>query len=55
MNLFTSQKQCFRCEKLSWLPGEKGGIIWGIEIHIYTLVYIKQITNKNILYSTGNY
>ena len=27
---------------------------WEIEIDIYTLLYIKQITNKNLLYSTGN-
>ena len=25
-----------------------------IEINIYTLPYIKQITNKDLLYSTGN-
>ena len=24
------------------------------EIEIYTLLYIKQITNKDLLYSTGN-
>ena len=24
-------------------------------INIYTLLYIKQITNKDLLYSTGNY
>ena len=54
MNLLTTHKQSFKCEKLSWLPGEKGGIIWGTEINIYTLLYIKQITHKNLLYSTGN-
>ena len=39
-----------------WLPGDRGG--WGINreigIDIYTLQYIKYITNKNLLYSTGN-
>ena len=35
--------------------GEKGrGINWEIGIDIYTLLYIKQITNKDLLYSTGN-
>ena len=31
-----------------------GGINWEIGIDIYALLYIKQITNKNLLYSTGN-
>ena len=39
-----------------WLPGVKGrrGINWETGSDIYTLLYIKQITNKNLLYSTGN-
>ena len=39
-----------------WLPGDKrkGGINWEIGTDICTLLYIKQITNKNLLYSTGN-
>ena len=38
------------------LPGEKWGgeINWEIGIDIYTVLYIKQITNKDLLYSTGN-
>ena len=31
-----------------------GEINWEIGIDIYTLLYIKQLTNKDILYSTGN-
>ena len=31
-----------------------GGINCEIGIDIYILLYIKQITNKNLLYSTGN-
>ena len=31
-----------------------GGINWEIETDIYTLLYIKQITTKDLLYSTGN-
>ena len=27
---------------------------WEIGIDIYTLLYIKQMTNENLLYSTGN-
>ena len=39
-----------------WLPGDKGGggINWEIGIDVYTLLHIKQITNKDLLYSTGN-
>ena len=38
-----------------WLPGDKGeGINWEIGIDIYTLLFIKQITNKDLLYSAGN-
>ena len=32
-----------------------GGINWEIGIDIHTLLYIKQITNKDLLYSIGNY
>ena len=35
--------------------GEKRvGINWKVEIDIYTLIQIKWITNKDLLYSTGN-
>ena len=35
--------------------GEKEvGVNWEIGIDIYTPLYIKQITNENLLYSTGN-
>ena len=35
--------------------GEKGsGMNWEIAINIYTLLCIKQTTNDNRLYSTGN-
>ena len=32
----------------------RGGINWEIKIDIYTLLYIKWMTNKNRLYSTRN-
>ena len=58
MNLFTKQKQSHRCRKQTYgYQGGKagvGGINWEIGIDIYTILYIKQITNKNLLYSTGN-
>ena len=31
-----------------------GRINWKVGIDIFTLLYIKQIANKNLLYSTGN-
>ena len=39
-----------------WLPsGEgSGGTNWEIGIDIYTPLRIKQITNENLLFSTGN-
>ena len=40
--------------KKSANTGVGGGINWEIGIDIYTLLYIKQITNKDLLYSTGN-
>ena len=40
-----------------WLPGDKGGgeINQEFGININTLLYIKWVNNKDLLYSTGNY
>ena len=55
MDLFTKEKQNYRCRKQTWLPGDGGGgINWEIGIDVYILLYIKQITSKNLLYSTRN-
>ena len=56
MNLFTRQKQTHRCRKQTYAyqRGSGGGINWEIEVDIYTLLYMKQMTNKDLLYSTGN-
>ena len=32
----------------------EGGINWEIGMDIYTLLYVKWITNKDLLHSTGN-
>ena len=39
-----------------WLPGGRvgGGIDWEFGIDMYTLLYLKSITKKDLLYSTGN-
>ena len=34
--------------------GGSGGMHWEIGIDMYTLMCIKWMTNKNLLYSTGN-
>ena len=32
----------------------RGGIDWEFGIAMYILLYLKQITNRDLLYSTGN-
>ena len=32
----------------------EGGINWEVGIDMYTLLYVKHITNKDLLYGTGN-
>ena len=55
MNLFTKQKESQMQKTNLWLPGGKeGGINWKIGIDIYTLLCIKQITTKDLLYSMVN-
>ena len=58
MNLLTKQKQTHRHRKTDLrLPkgkGGGGGINQGFGMNRYTLLHIKQITNKD-LQSTGNY
>ena len=57
MNLFAKQKQTGRHRKQTYgyQREKRGGINWKLGINRYTLLYIKQINNKNLLYSTGNY
>ena len=58
MNLFTKQKHTHILRKQVMVTEGKrgrGGINWGFGTDIYTLLYIKLITNKDLLYSTGNY
>ena len=57
MNLFTKQKQTHRLRKQIYgyqgIRGVGGRDKLGDWIDIYTLLCIKQITSKNLLYSTG--
>ena len=43
-------------ERTYGYQGEKegGGIDWEFGIDMYTLLHLKQITDKDLLYSTGN-
>ena len=57
MNLFTKQKQTHRLRERTY--GYQGrrvgrGIDWEFGIDMYTWLYLKQITNKDLLYSTGS-
>ena len=56
MNLFTKQKQPHRLKRMNLqLPvRENGGKRQEVWIDVYTLLYLKWITNKVLLYSTGN-
>ena len=59
MNLFTKQKRSRRCRKqiYGYGVGREAGvgmINWEIGIDVNTLLYIKQITNKDLVYSIGN-
>ena len=45
-------KVCVLC--LSEEKGGREGIVREFEMDVYTLLYLKRITNKVLLYSTGN-
>ena len=50
MNLLTKQKETQN--KLNSFKAER--IVRDFEMNMYTLLYFKWITNKDLLYSTGN-
>ena len=50
MKLFMKQKHAQRTN-YSYQVGEVGGIDWEIEIDMNTWLYLKYITNKDLLYS----
>ena len=54
MNLFTKRKQTHRLREWIYGRGKGGGRDREFGIDIYTLPYLKWITNKDLLYSTGN-
>ena len=56
MNWFAGQKLSHRCReqmyghRVAKAVGGGGGMNWEIGIDMYTLICIKQITHKNLLY-----
>ena len=57
MNLFTKQKRTHRLRERIMVTREEGlggGIDREFGIDMYTLLYLKWKTNKDLLYSTGN-
>ena len=57
VNLSREQKQTYRLrETTCGYQGERvgRGINWEFGTDIYTLVYIKQVTNKDLVYNIGN-
>ena len=56
MNLFTKQKQTYWLRKYicGYQRGNMEGIIQEFGINVYVLLYIEQIINMDLLYSTGN-
>ena len=55
MNLFIRQTHRLRDQTYGY-QGEQweGEIDWEFGIDMYTLLYLKWITNKDLLYSTGH-
>ena len=57
MNLFTKQIHRLREQTYGyWVVGGewRRGIVREFGMDLYTLLYLKWITNKDLLYSTGN-
>ena len=55
MDLFTKQKQSHKSRKQTYGWQSEGGRNEKIRTAISTPVYKKQITNKDLMYSTENY
>ena len=56
-SIFTKQKQTHRLREQLMVTRKKewrGRIDWEFGIDMYTLLYLKWITNMDVLYSTGN-
>ena len=54
INLFTKQKQTHRKQTYGYQEGRVDRRDGEFGIYMYTLLYLKWITNKDLVYSTGN-
>ena len=57
MNFLTKQKQTYKLRERTYGCWEEGcgeGTVREFGIHTYLLPYLKWITDKDLLYSTGN-
>ena len=56
MHVFTKQKQIHKHRKYLITKGDsgRGEINQKIGVDIYTLLYVKQVNSKDLLYGTGN-
>ena len=55
MNLFTKRKLTHRHRKQTMVTrGKKGERNWAIGFNRYILLHMKQMNNKDLLFSTGN-
>ena len=55
MNLYKTEIDTHRQKMYGYQRGKWVGINQETEINIYTLLHLKQITNKDQQYSTGDY
>ena len=53
MNLFTKQKQTHRLKERTY-DCQGARIVMEFGMDMYALLYLKWITNRSLLYSTGN-
>ena len=53
INLFTNRNRLTDLDN-GFMVTRRGGIVREFGINMYTLLYLKWITNKDLLYSTGN-
>ena len=54
INLITKQRQTHRLREWTYGGKEGRGIVRDFGTDMYTLLYLKWITSKDLIYSTGN-
>ena len=54
LNLSKNKNPICRVNMITRVEGEGGRIYWDFEIDMYTMIYVKEMTNRNLLYSTKN-